>query len=492
MRFRLTFTLSAWLLGAVAISVLAMGGFTSWHLSQGFTAYLQARDLERFERFVALVAQRLPVDARTPSGEAGAPNMPALLREMAVGEGLVPLRGPLGPPGPPGRARPELENPPGPPGRPGPPQAGDGFGSRVALAWPDGRFWAGPPISMDEPGVIERPVNVDGKTVALARLRPLAPASDAIEGQFLRQQFVGIAGVAAGLLLLALVSAVWLARQWIRPLVAVQDATARIARGELGVRVPTGRSDEIGDVVRNVNAMAESLQSIEGARRRWMADLSHELRTPLAVLRGEIEALVDGVRPMTKAAMTSLQEDTLRLGALVEDLHLLAMADLQSLPCTFEDTDATELVQSVIQQHAGMAASAGLALAWHHDMPGAAPVQWDRRRIEQVMGNLMQNSLRYTDAPGRIALDLKTTPGGVQLMVEDSAPGLAPNDINRIFEPLYRADSARSRHNGGSGLGLAISAAIVHAHGGTIRARPSPLGGLRIEVDLPTQPDPVK
>jgi two-component system sensor histidine kinase BaeS len=335
-------------------------------------------------------------------------------------------------------------------------------------------------------------VKVGERTLALAWLRPLPQAPSAIEGQFLRQQFLGIGGVVAGLLLLALIAAIWLARQWIRPLVAVQNATSRIARGELSVRVPVHRSDEIGDVMHNVNTMAESLQRIEGARRRWMADLSHELRTPLSVLRGEIEALMDGVRPLTRQAMSSLQEDTLRLGTLVDDLHLLAMADLQSLPCQFEDADATDIVQNVMRHHVLAATDAGLSLDWAQAQPPAAPLRCDPRRIEQVLNNLVQNSLRYTDAPGRITIDIKTTPDCVQLIVEDSAPGLTPSDMNRIFEPLFRADSARSRHNGGSGLGLAISAAIVQAHGGLISAHPSALGGLRFEVDLPTQPDSEK
>ncbi|AOW13904.1 hypothetical protein LPB72_01075 [Hydrogenophaga crassostreae] len=487
MRSRLTFTLSAWLIGVVAVSVLAMGSFTSWHLSQGFTAYLQARDSERFDKFVALVEQRLAVGPSALQGEKAAPDMRDLLREFALAEGLIPLGSK------PPQGRPSHEAPPGAPNpRPPPPGAGEGFGSRVALALPDGRSWAGPPISLEETGVVERPVKVAGETVALARLRPLTQAADALEAQFLTQQFAGIAGVAAGLFLLALVSAMWLARQWIRPLVAVQDATARIARGELSVRVPNARSDEIGDVMRNVNAMAASLQNIEGARRRWMADLSHELRTPLTVLRGEIEALVDGVRPMTTKAMVSLQEDTLRLGALVDDLHLLAMADLQPLPCRFEDTDASEIVQGVLRRHALAATDAGLTLNWANGHPPSAPLHGDPRRIEQVLNNLVQNSLRYTDAPGQITVDLKSTPECIQIIVEDSAPGLEPQDMSRIFEPLYRADSARSRHNGGSGLGLAISAAIVHAHGGLISAHPSPLGGLRIEVDLPTQPTLLK
>ena len=123
------------------------------------------------------------------------------------------------------------------------------------------------------PGLIGRLVVVGGATVAFARLRPQPPAPEAQETQFLRTQYRGIAALASALLLLALVCAAWLARQWVRPLAAVQAATARIARGELDVRVPVERGDEIGDVVRNVNAMAESLQRIEGARRRWLADL---------------------------------------------------------------------------------------------------------------------------------------------------------------------------------------------------------------------------
>ena len=136
MRSRLTFTLSAWLLGAVAISVLAMGSFTSWHLSQGFTAYLQARDLERFDRFVALVAQRLPADARTPSGELVGTDMPALLREMAVGEGLAPLRGQVAHLAHPVQRRPDLEAPPAHPPGPG------RLGPVTALA--AGLHWHGP------------------------------------------------------------------------------------------------------------------------------------------------------------------------------------------------------------------------------------------------------------------------------------------------------------------------------------------------------------
>ena len=184
-------------------------------------------------------------------------------------------------------------------------------------------------------------------------MRPGAHVPDAVETRFLRSQYLGILAVAAALLLLALASAWWVARRWAQPLHAVQEATARIARGEFDVRLQgrqqgEGRSDEIGDLVRNVNRMAEGLQQLEGARRRWLADISHELRTPLAVLRGEIEALVDGVRPLRPEAIVSLREDALRLGKLVDDLHLLAMSDLQSLPCRFDDLDAVDLARQSV------------------------------------------------------------------------------------------------------------------------------------------------
>ena len=366
-----------------------------------------------------------------------------------------------------------------------PPLGGDAFGSRVSLVRPDGQTWAGPPIAADQPGVIERPIRVDGEVVALARLKPMQRAPEANETRFLRSQYIGIAVVALALMVLALGCALWLARQWVRPLVAVQAATARIAKGELGVRLPDERSDEIGDVVRNVNRMAESLQRMEGARRRWLADLSHELRTPLTVLRGDIEALVDGVRPLSAAAVNSLREDVLRLGALVEDLHLLSMADLQALSCRFAEVDAVALAQGSVDRHQRLAADASLTLVCEAPPAGVIVVLWDAVRVEQLLANLLQNSIRYTDAPGRIVLTVATSATHVKLTVEDSAPGVSAIDLPRVFEPLFRADAARDRRDGGSGLGLAICAAIAQAHGGIIQASPSRLGGLRIDVTLP-------
>lgn len=501
MRPRLVHTLSLWLLGAVCASVLGLGGFTAWNLRQGFGAYLQARDVERLDLLVQVLVQDIEQSGGAQAWKSKPLNMPTLLRAHALLDGVAPRgEGPQGPespsahPGPP----PQERGFPFPPRRPPPPPNGpERFGARVAVFIPEGQRWVGPPLLDGAAALIERPVEWDGQVVAVAKLRPMARMPEAHEARFLRAQYQGIAAVAVALMLLALACAWWLARQWARPLVAVQRATERIAGGELDVRLPLSRSDEIGDVMRNVNHMAESLQRMESTRRRWMADMSHELRTPLAVLRGEIEALVDGVRPLTPQAMLSLREDVLRLGALVDDLHLLAMADLQALSCRLTAMDATEAVQSALDRCQRRAAQAGLTLAWAGLPPPELRVCWDPQRMDQLLTNLLENSLRYTDAPGAVRVSLAVAEGAgvapgprVHLSVADSAPGVPAADLHRLFEPLYRADQARSRHTGGSGLGLAIVAAIAAAHQGSVQAQPSPLGGLCVVVDLPLNASP--
>lgn len=485
MKSRLVHTLSLWLLGAVFASVLGLGGFMAWNLRQGFSAYLQSRDLERLDLLVQVLLQDIERSGGAKAWTSQPLYMSRLLRTHAILDGMRPEQdSPSAASGAPPRDgtlgfTPQRPQPPGGPER---------FGSRVAVFIPDGQRWVGPPLLARATRLIERPVVWDGQVVAVVKLRPTERLPEAHETRFLSAQYQGIAAVAVALMLLALTCAWWLARQWAKPLMAVQRATERIAHGELGVRLPLNRSDEIGDVMRNVNHMAESLQRMEGTRRRWLADMSHELRTPLTVLRGEIEALVDGVRPLSAQAMLSLREDVVRLGTLVNDLHLLAIADLQALPCHFAEVDAAELVQDVLNRCQRRATEAGLTLGWGEPAPKHVVVFWDALRIEQLLVNLVENSLRYTDAPGQVQVSLHATATEVRLMLADSAPGVPAADLSRLFEPLYRADLARSRHTGGSGLGLAIAQAIATSHQGHMDAQVSSLGGLCVSVVLPRQP----
>ena len=282
--------------------------------------------------------------------------------------------------------------------------------------------------------------------------------------------------MAAGVtLLLALAAAAFAAPRLSRPLRDLQAATRRIAGGELSVVVPESGSRELTALIGDVNRMAASLKALEGARRSWVAQISHELRTPLSVLLGEIESIQDGVRQPTPALLANLRGEVLQLVRLVDDLHTLSMADLGALPCEFSDGDAAAVLARAARRLQPRLARAGLALELREGP--AAAVRWDFGRIEQLVTNLLENSLRYTTAPGQVRVQWAATPRGVELRVDDTPPGVAPAQMAQLFEPLFRADTARQRRaagpdgaaTGGSGLGLAICRAIVQAHGGSIR-----------------------
>jgi two-component system sensor histidine kinase BaeS len=365
----------------------------------------------------------------------------------------------------------------------------DAFKDRVALYAPNGQALLGKSLPTDAGPHVERLVLVQGKAVAVMHMLKLKPVPDDVEARFLTSQYQSMLVVAGMLLLGALFSARWLSSHWVRPLLEIQAATERIAQGAFDTRLGTRRADEIGDTMRNINRMAEGLHQLETSRRRWIADMSHELRTPLTVLRGEIEALIDGVIALSPQALLSLREEVLQLNALVDDLHLLAMADLRALPCYFEDLDAVALVDGLVQRFALRASQQGLTLLFASKPEAPMEVRWDAKRVEQLLGNVLDNSLRYTDAPGQVVVQLQGDAARVLITVEDTAPGLSLQDLTRIFEPLYRADASRGREGGGSGLGLAICQQIAKAHQGTLRAEASLLGGVKFVIALPRMGD---
>jgi two-component system sensor histidine kinase BaeS len=307
----------------------------------------------------------------------------------------------------------------------------------------------------------------------------------------LSRQYVGLGLAAGATLLLALLAAAFAAPRLSRPLRHLQAATQRIAGGELAVVVPETGSHEMAALIGDVNRMAAELKALEGARRRWIAQISHELRTPLSVLLGEIESIQDGARAPSPDVLANLRAEVLQLVRLVNDLHMLSMADLGALPCEFSDGNAATVLNRAARRFVPRAQKAGLALELREGP--AVQVRWDFGRVEQLLTNLLENSLRYTTAPGQVRVQWSLTPAGLDLRVDDTPPGVATSQLEQLFEPLFRADAARQRATGGShgsGLGLSICRAIVQAHGGTIRAEVSPLGGLAVVARLPLNADP--
>ncbi|MGZ9006260.1 MAG: ATP-binding protein, partial [Burkholderiales bacterium] len=200
-------------------------------------------------------------------------------------------------------------------------------------------------------------------------------------------------------------------------------------------------------------------------------------------LRAEIESLEDGVRPLDKAAVSSLGGETARLARLVEDLHTLSLSDLGALTYYKEPLDLAEVITDVVDAQRRSILERGLEVKT--ELEEGACVLGDETRLAQVFANLLQNSLRYTNAPGTIAIASQRQAGQIVLTWEDSAPGVPEDELGRLTDRLYRVEGSRNRASGGSGLGLAIAKAIVEGHGGRLVARASPLGGVAIDIALP-------
>ncbi len=364
---------------------------------------------------------------------------------------------------------------------PGPPP-------RVTLVDAEGGWLAGPRV---RPGAerIRHPVTVDGRSVGWLLSPPprLMAVNDEIDQRFQSRQLRATWVIVGLSVLLAALVSLLLARLLLVPVRRLAQATRRLADGDFDIRVRVGAPDELGRLARDFNRLAHSLARNARLRRELMADMSHELRTPLAILRGEIEALQDGLRAPDEAALASLAHEIGRLNRLVDDLRELSLADAGALDYRMRPLDLSALVERALDAVQDRYARAGLAL--ERDIEPGLRLSGDERRLEQLLANLLENSLRYTDSPGRVRLRAGRRDGRIVLEVADTAPSVAPDQLPRLFDRLYRVESSRSRLHGGSGLGLAICRSIVQAHGGGISAMPSDLGGLAIRVEWPLADD---
>jgi two-component system sensor histidine kinase BaeS len=328
-----------------------------------------------------------------------------------------------------------------------------------------------------------KPIAVQGNTMGYLGYVPRPELIASIERVYLRRQHVAFAAIALGMLATALLLGAGLAYWLTRRVRALADGAHALIEGDYEARVGVRGHDELAQLARDFNALAATLAAARAARRQWIADIAHELRTPLAVLRAEIESLQDGVRPLDQAAVSSLAGETSRLARLVEDLHTLSLSDLGALAYYKEPLAIAEVIEDVLDAQRRALAEQRLEVKTELDM--AARVLGDEARLAQVFANLLQNSVRYTDAPGWIAVRVERRGGNVIVTWEDSAPGVPADELERLTERLYRVEASRNRASGGAGLGLAIARAIVEGHGGALAARPSALGGLAIECVLP-------
>lgn len=329
------------------------------------------------------------------------------------------------------------------------------------------------------------PLELEEETIGELAVLPGSPIPESAELRFRATQGDRLWMIALATLLLSAALAYPLSVRLVRPVRGFQDTARRLAAGDFSARVPTYGGDEIARLGRDINALAAALERNERARRRWAADISHELRTPIALLRAEIEALQDGMRPFDSDALDRLHGDTLRLGRLIDDLYELSTSDLGALGYRMEETDILDVLASDVEAFRRSFAEAGLRLTLDTELTNPVTMTADAQRLSQLFRNLMSNSQQYTDAGGGLAIRLSRQEQCILIDFQDTPPGVPEEALPKLFERLYRVDASRNRHTGGAGLGLAIAKNIVDAHGGTIDAYRSPTGGLWLRIELP-------
>jgi two-component system sensor histidine kinase BaeS len=390
------------------------------------------------------------------------------------------------------RPRPDVAYPretaedlPPPPGEGQPPPDALRIGPRLALLDADGKRLAG--NTSDKTPAAERPIRHQGAVVGRLALQAAPNAATELDSAFLSSQTQNImfAGLAA--LGLSLFAAWLLARHLLSPIHDLSDGARRIADGWLDARIPVRSDDELGELAYNFNIMAGRLAKIEESRRAWISDTSHELRTPLAVLRAEIEAMQDGVRSTDAATLARLHKQVQQLAKLVDDLRLTL--DREPGVGDMEHTLFSPLavLDEALHAFRERYATANILLETTGLIGNGRQTRGDAGRMTQVFTNLLENTLRYTDPGGRLRISARTEAKRLTLQFDDTAPAPPRSTLPRLFERFFRAEPSRSRALGGSGLGLAICKSLVEAHGGSINASLSELGGLAVRIELPLE-----
>jgi two-component system sensor histidine kinase BaeS len=311
------------------------------------------------------------------------------------------------------------------------------------------------------------PVEVNGQIVGtvISTGQPLTPKP--IDQKYADQinQSLWMAGF--GGMLIALILGSWLSRSLTHPIRDLTTATRALAFGKLEQQVPVRSKDELGELAESFNQMSADLARANQSRRQMTADIAHDLRNPLTVIGGYLESLQDGKLKPTPERFQIMQAEVQHLQHLVDDLRILSLADSGELSIHKQPVIIKELLEKTALTYQHQAQELGIQIQVHIES-NLPEIQIDLERMEQVLGNLVSNALRYTPEGGEISLSAKQAEGSLIVSVKDNGSGISPDVIPHIFERSYRGDTSRSGNE--SGLGLAIAKSIVELHGGSIRA----------------------
>lgn len=286
-------------------------------------------------------------------------------------------------------------------------------------------------------------------------------------------------------LLVSFIAAFPLSAQWSRRILQLHHYVGNLRGGDYGKRLTIQGKDEIAALANNLNDLSHTLEQAQTQRQQLTADISHELRTPVANLQAGLEAMQDGILPLNDESLQQQHEQVQRLRKLIDDLYQLSLADAGALHYSKGRCELRPLLEDLYKTYQPQFAQAGIALSIAPEITEALTVWGDADRLKQLFDNLLQNSLRYTNNPGRAELTAHSQGEQIHVTLKDSSPGVDASLHARLTDRLFRVDESRSRASGGAGLGLNLCAAIAQAHGGSLHFDNSELGGLAVTVTLP-------
>jgi two-component system, OmpR family, sensor histidine kinase BaeS len=448
-RLPLTLKLSLTVALAVALSTALVASTVHWSARQGFDQYLTMETSMRADPLRALLEQHYAEQGHWRNIEPVLRRQSGRHHGMGMHEGVAPGTSYLMLVDPTGQVR------------------YDPSGVHVGHIIPRGALRSGVPLS------------VRGQTVGY-----LVTQVGTQESAYYRRLLTTILSAGAFSSLLAIGLGLMLTRTALAPLKDLEQATGQIAAGDLAARVQVQADDEVGALARRFNSMAADLQRQDKLRRRMMNDIAHELRTPVTVMQGALEALQDGVFPMDQENVQPVYEQTLLLKRLVDDMRDLALAEAGQMTLDRAPMDVGALLHRVAACYRTEAESRGVALDVTTD-PALPAIFADAQRMEQVLGNLLSNALRYTLAGGTVTVKAQEHPSGLCITVQDTGEGIDPQDQPQLFERFFRGDRGRHRGDGHTGLGLAIARELVRAHGGDMTAESALGQGTTISVHMP-------
>lgn len=309
------------------------------------------------------------------------------------------------------------------------------------------------------------------------------PGDDAPQPVFnlSRPNAVRIAAVTGGVLVIAVLVTVLVGRRLVRPLQALTEAARRPVDDQ--ARVPVTTDDEIGHLATALNDLSERRERAEQQRKAMVSDVAHELRTPLTNIRSWLEAAQDGLATADPQLIELLLEEAVLLQHIIDDLRDLAAADAGSLRVHPEPARIGDLLTQVAEAHRTAAEAAGVVV--RTEVRGGPDAVVDPVRLRQMVGNLVSNGVRHTPPGGSVTISADAGPSELSIAVRDTGVGIAPEDLPRIFDRFWRADTSRARTTGGSGLGLSIARKLAEAHGGDITVTSRPGAGTAFTVRLP-------